>query len=239
MNQVWIISKKELASFFNSLIAYILLIAFLALTGFFTWLRGNGDVFFRKQADLNVFFYFANLILFFFIPAITMRLLSEEKKGGTMELLLTKNVTDRQVVLGKFLAAFLMVCITLAFTLVYYISISRLGNFDHGASVTGYLGLLLMSAAYIAIGLFASSITRNQIVAFLVALIIGCCFWFIFGLLGREMSGWLGELFTTLSLQNHYQSISRGVIDSKDVIYFLSITALGIFLSEYMISKRN
>lgn len=239
MNQVWIIAKKELASFFNSLIAYILLIAFLGLTGFFTWMKGNGDVFFRKQADLNVFFYFANLILFFFIPAITMRLLSEERKGGTLELLLTKNISDRQIVSGKFLAALLMVGITLAFTLVYYVSISRLGNFDHGASITGYLGLLLMSAAYIAIGLFASSLSKNQIVAFLVALILGACFYFIFGLLGSEMTGWLGELFSTLSLQTHYQSMSRGVIDSKDVIYFLSITVLGLYLSEYMISKRK
>jgi ABC-2 type transport system permease protein len=239
MNQVWTIAKKELASFFNSLIAYILLISFLGLTGFFTWMRGNGDVFFRKQADLNVFFYFANLVLFFFIPAITMRLLSEERRGGTLELLLTKNITDRQIVWGKFLAAFLMVGITLAFTLVYYVSISRLGNFDHGASITGYLGLLLMSAAYVAIGLFASSLSKNQIVAFLVALILGACFYFIFGLLGSEMTGWMGELFATLSLQNHYQSISRGVIDSKDVIYFLSITVLGLYLSEYMISKRK
>ena len=239
MTQAWIIAKKELASFFNSLIAYILLIAFLGLTGFFTWMKGNGDVFFRKQADLNVFFYFANLVLFFFIPAITMRLLSEERKGGTLELLLTKNITDRQIVWGKFLAAFFMVAITLAFTLVYYVSISRLGNFDHGASITGYLGLLLMSAAYVAIGIFASSLSKNQIVAFLVALILGACFYFIFGLLGSEMTGWMGELFSTLSLQTHYQSISRGVIDSKDVIYFLSITILGLYLSEYMISKRK
>lgn len=239
MNQTWTIAKRELGSFFNSLIAYILLIAFLLFTGIFTWLYGGGDVFFRKQADMQVFFTFANIVLFFFIPAITMRLLSEEKRSGTMELLLTKNVSDRQIVVGKFLAAFLMVCITLAFTLVYYVSISRLGNFDHGASITGYLGLLLMSAAYIAIGLFASSIAKNQIVAFLLALAIGICFRFLFGFLGASMTGWAGELFNTLSLQNHYDSIARGVIDTKDVVYFLSITALGIFLSEFMVSKRN
>lgn len=239
MNRVWTIAKKELATFFNSLIAYIIIITFLALTGFFTWLSGNGDIFFRKQADLNVFFYFANLVLFFFIPAITMRLLSEERKTGTIELLLTKDVSNRQVVWGKFVAALLMVVIALAFTLVYYISVSRLGNFDHGASLTGYLGLILQSCAYIGIGLFASSITGNQIVAFIITLLIGACFYFIFGLLGSEMTGWLGNLFNTLSLQTHYQSISRGVIDSKDVIYFLSVTVFTVFLSEYMISKRS
>jgi len=114
-----------------------------------------------------------------------------------------------------------------------------LGNFDHGASITGYLGLLLMSAAYISIGLFASSLTKNQIVAFLLALAISICFRFMFDLIASSMTGWLGDLFNTLSLQNHYDSIARGVIDTKDVIYFLSITALGIFLSEYMISKRS
>ena len=238
MSQTWLIAKKELASFFDSLIAYILLIAFLGFTGFFTWMRGNGDIFFRKQADLNVFFQTAMWTLFFFIPAITMRMLAEEKKSGTLELLLTKDVSNRQIVSGKFLAAFLMVCIALAFTIIYYISVSRLGNFDHGATIAGYIGLLLMSAAYIGIGLFTSSITNNQIVAFLLALIIGICFQFVFGILGSELSGWAGELFNTLSLTDHFTSIIRGVLDTKDIIYFVSVTALGIFLSEYMISKR-
>jgi len=137
------------------------------------------------------------------------------------------------------MAAFLLVCIALAFTIIYYISVSRLGDtFDHGATLAGYLGLLFMSAAYIAIGLFASSLTNNQIVAFLLALIIGILFQFVFGMLGQELTGWLGELFNTLSLSQHFGSISRGVIDTKDIIYFCSITALGILLSELMISKR-
>ena len=233
------IAKKEIRSFFDSLIAYILLIAFLGFTGFFTWLRGNGDIFFRKQADLDVFFGVAMWTLFFFIPAITMRLIAEEKKSGTIELLLTKAVTNWQVVFGKFLAALALVGIALLFTLIYYVSVSRLGNFDHGATICGYLGLILMSGAYIAIGLFASSLTNNQIVAFLVALLIGICFHFIFGIIGQGMSGWLGELFNTLSLGTHFNSIIRGVLDSKDLIYFISITALGLILSEQMISKRQ
>ena len=234
-----IIAKRELSSFFNSLVAYILLISFLGFTGFFTWLSGNGDIFFRKQADLKVFFSIANWTLFFFIPAITMRLLAEEKKAGTIELLLTKNISDRQMVIGKYLAALLMVLIALAFTLPYYISVSQLGNFDYGASLSGYLGLILMSSAYIGIGLFASSLTNNQIVAFLLALLLGICFQFLFGIIAAGSSGWVAELFGTLSLNSHFDSISRGVIDTKDIVYFLSVSFLGIFMSEYIISKRK
>ncbi len=239
MNQSWIIAKKELTSYFDSLVAYIMIILFLAFTGFFTWISGNGDVFFRKQADLNVFFQTALWTLFFFIPAITMRMLAEEKKLGTIELLLTKNISNFHLVIGKFIAAFLLVSIALGFTLVYYISVSRLGNFDHGASLCGYFGLLLMSAAFIGIGLFASSLTSNQIVAFLLALMIGVLLQFLFDILSGVNSGWLGELFSTLSLNQHFSSISRGVIDTKDVIYFLSLAFLGVVLSEYMISKRK
>ncbi len=239
MNPVWIIAKRELNEFFDSLIAYILLIAFLGFTGFFTWLSGNGDIFFRKQADLQVFFSIANLTLFFFIPAITMKLLAEERKAGTIELLLTKPVTDWQLVMGKFTAGLMMVTIALAFTIPYYFTVSTLGNFDHGASLSGYLGLILMSAAYIAIGLFASSITKNQIAAFILALLIGVCFHFLFGIVAASSTGLVSEIFDTLSLTNHYDSISRGVIDTKDLIYFLSITFLGLIFSEFMVSKRN
>lgn len=237
MNPVWIIAKRELASFFDSLVAYLLLIAFLGFSGFFTWLYGS-DIFFRGQADLQVFFSVAFWTLFFFIPALTMRMLAEEKRAGTIELLLTRAVSDWQVVLGKFLACLLLVAIALLFTLPYYITVANLGDIDQGATLSGYAGLLLMSAAYTGIGLFASSITSNQIVAFLLALLIGIFFHFIFGLLGQGASGWAGELFSTLSLAEHYQSVTRGVLDTKDLIYFLSLTLFGLFLSEWRISNR-
>ena len=220
MNPVWVIAKRELNSYFDSLIAYIILIAFLGFSGFFTWLYGSADVFFRKQADLAVFFGVAKWTLFFFIPAITMRQLAEEKKTGTIELLLTKAVSNRQVILGKFMSCFLMVCIALLFTLPYYISIAQLGNIDHGATLCGYLGLLLMSASYISIGLFASSITNNQIVAFLLALFIGIFFHFLFDVMSGGSTGFMAQLFDTLSMNTHYDSITRGIIDSKDLIYF-------------------
>lgn len=238
MNPVWVITKRELSSYFDSLIAYIILIAFLGFSGFFTWLYG-ADVFLRKQADLNVFFGVAKWTLFFFIPAITMRQLAEEKRAGTIELLLTKAVSDRQVILGKFLSCFLMVVIALAFTLPYYFTVASIGNIDHGATISGYLGLLLLSASYISIGLFASSITNNQIVAFLLALFIGIFFQLLFDIIASGSTGFLGQLFSTLSLSRHFDSISRGVLDSKDLIFFGSIIVLGLYLSELNIRNRN
>lgn len=238
MKEIWIIAKRELGSFFDSLVAYILLIAFLGFTGFFTWLQVS-DIFFYKQASLSVFFSVSMWTLFFFIPAITMKQLAEEKKTGTIELILTKSVSDRQLVIGKFLACFLLICIALLLTLPYYITVSNIGNIDHGATISGYLGLLLMSAGYIGIGLFASSVTNNQIVALLLALLIGICFQFLFNAIGSNLTGWMGELITSLSVTRHFESVTRGVIDSKDIVFFLSLATLGVLSAESMISKRN
>ena len=134
MNKIWILTKKELASYFDSLIAYVMIILFLGLSGFFTWLFGN-SVFLIGQADLQVFFSISYWTLFFFIPAITMRSLAEETRAGTIELLSTKAVSDWEIVLGKFLSCFLLVAIALACTLPYYITVSNLGNIDNGATI--------------------------------------------------------------------------------------------------------
>ena len=175
MNKIWIIAVRELRTFFDSLTAYVLIIAFLGLSGFFTWLFGS-DIFLIGQATLQPFFSVAYWTLFFFTPALTMRMLAEENKTGTIELLLTKAVTDWQVILGKFLACLMLISIALALTLPYYLSVWSLGPIDHGSVWCGYLGLILMSTAYISIGLFTSSITNNQIVAFLLSLFIGAFF---------------------------------------------------------------
>jgi len=238
MKQVWIIAKRELKSFFDSLIAYILLIVFLGLSGFFTWLYGS-DIFFIGQATLQPFFSIAYWTLFFFIPALTMKMLAEEKRSGTLELLLTKGLNDWQLILGKFTACLLLIVIALAFTLPYYISIAFLGPIDHGAVWSGYLGMILVSMTYIGIGLFASSLTTNQIVAFLTSLFIGVFFLIIFNVLAGNFTGFMGQFFSYLSLSTHYESISRGVIDTKDLFYFLSITFLGLTLAESVLSKRN
>jgi len=238
MRSIWVITKRELASFFDSLIAYIILILFLGFSGFFTWIYGS-DIFLVGQASLSVFFNVAFWTLFFFIPAITMRMLAEEKKTGTIELLLTKAVTDQQVVLGKFFACFFLVAIAILSTLTYYITVANIGNVDHGAIISGYFSLLLMSAAYISIGLFASSVTNNQIVAFLMALAIGLFFQLIFNVMAGNFTGFMGELFQSLSLSSHFDSMARGVIDTKDLIYFLSIVVLGIKFSEMNLTKRK
>ncbi|MDX9880439.1 MAG: ABC transporter permease subunit [Prolixibacteraceae bacterium] len=238
MKQIWIITKRELQATFDSLMAYITLTVFLGLSGFFTWLYG-GDVFFVGQASLQTFFGIAYWTLFFFIPALTMKLIAEEKKTGTLEILLTKPVTDWQIIWGKFLATLLLIVIALALTFPYYITIWNIGPVDHGAVWTGYLGLILMSSAYISIGIFTSSVTNNQIVAFLLALMIGIFFHIIFGVLASGFSGTLGTIFNYLSLSTHYESIARGVVDSKDIIYFLSIIFLGLIGSEAVLAKRN
>ncbi|PLX05386.1 MAG: ABC transporter permease [Marinilabiliales bacterium] len=238
MRQIWIITKRELRSFFDSLMAYIMIVLFLGFSGFFTWLSGS-DIFFVGQASLQTFFGVSFWTLFFFIPALTMKLLAEENKTGTIELLLTKPVSDWQVIVAKFLATFLLILITLLLTLPYYITVANIGPVDHGAVIMGYLGLLLMSAAYISIGLFASSITSNQIVAFLLSLAIGILFHLIFGFISNVFSGIAGEVLSYLSMAEHFSSISRGVVDSKDIVYFLSVILLGLFASEAILAKRN
>lgn len=238
MKPVWIITKRELRAFFDSLIAYIMITVFLGLSGFFTWLYGS-DIFLLGQATLQPFFSVAYWTLFFFIPALTMKMLAEEKRSGTLELLLTKPVSDWQVLLGKFSASLLLIVIALALTIPYYITVSSIGPVDHGAVWCGYLGMILMSMSYIGIGLFASSITNNQIVAFLTALFIGMFFLIIFNVLANNFTGNLAQLFHFLSISTHYDSISRGVIDTKDIIYFVSIAFIGLTLAESVLSKRN
>jgi ABC-2 type transport system permease protein len=238
MRQIWVITKRELSTFFNSLMAYIMLIAFLGFSGFFTWISGN-DVFFTGQASMKPFFSVAYWTLFFFIPALTMRMLAEEKRSGTIEMLITKPVSDWQIIMGKFRSILMPRGISLVLTLPYYITIWNIGPIDHGAVWTGYLGLLLMSASYISIGLFTSSITNNQIVAFLLALLIGVFFHIIFDVLANSTGGLVAQLFNYLSLSSHYSSVTRGVVDSRDLIYFGSLIVMGLIATETALTKRN
>jgi ABC-2 type transport system permease protein len=238
MKKVWIITKHELRIFFDSLMAYVMLVLFLGFSGFFTWLYGS-DIFFVGQASLQAFFGIAYWTLFFFIPALTMRLVAEERRSGTIELLLTKPVTDWQVILGKFFSTLILIIIALALTLPYYITISKLASVDHGAIISGYIGLIFMSAVYISIGIFTSSLSNNQIVGFLLSLFIGIFFHIIFDVLSVSLTGITGSVINFLSMTNHFDSISRGVIDSKDLIYFLSLITLGLISSEAILAKRN
>jgi len=238
MKTIIAITKKELRNYFDSLIAYVMIILFLGFSGFFTWIYG-ADIFFSGQTSLRTFFAIAYWTLFFFIPALTMKSIAEEKRSGTIELLLTKPVSDWQLIWGKFWANFFIIALALLLTFPYVISLANIGNLDGGATFTGYIGLLLMSAAYIGIGIFASSISNNQIVAFLMALFIGLFFHIIFGVLAQSMSGIASTLFYFLDLNTHYESIARGVLDTKDLIYFLSITFVGLYLAMLSLAKRN
>lgn len=239
MKNIWILAKKELTTFFDSFTAYILMLIFLGFSGFFTWLYGNGDVFFTNQASIRPFFGICYWTLFFFIPALTMKMFAEEKKTGTLEFLLSKPITNRELVLGKFLACLLLVAITLLFSLPYYFAVAWLGPVDHGSVICGYIGLMLLASAYTGIGLFCSSVTNNQIVAFLLALVIGIFFHLLFGLLAGSLSGIVAQVFYSLDVFRHFDSVSRGVLDTKDIIYFVSVTLLGLFGCEYILAKRN
>jgi len=239
MNKIWILATRELKTFFDSLIAYIMLALFLGLTGFFTWIMFS-DIFSTGQASLIPFFNVAYWSLFFFIPALTMKMFAEENRTGTIELLLTKSVSDWQVVVGKFLSIVLLISIALLLSLPYYISVTWLGEgVDHGGILTGYLALLLMSAAYSAIGIWTSSLTNNQIVAFLLALIIGLFFHLLFGMLAGQFSGVVSNVLYNLSTFNHFSSMIRGVLDSRDIIYFITLCLAALVLTEQELSRRH
>jgi ABC-2 type transport system permease protein len=238
MKVTWIIAKRELKSSFDSLTAYIMLIIFLGLSGFFTWLYGS-DVFLVGQASLQSFFAVAYWTLFFFTPAITMRTIAEEKRTGTIELILTKSVSDWQLIVGKYLACLMLIGVALLSTLPFYFTLANIGPVDHGAVICGYLGLLLMSSAYISIGIFSSCITNNQIVSFLLSLLIGVFFLIIFQALSSNFTGVIGSILSYLSISDHYQSLSRGVIDSRDIIYFVSITVFALMMAESYLIRRN
>lgn len=238
MKQIWILTKRELQAYFDSLMAYILLILFLGFSGFFTWIYGS-DIFYIKQATLMPFFNIAFWTLFFFIPSLTMRMLSEENRMGTIKLLLTKPVTNWQVVMGKYLSSLILIAIALLLTMPYFITIASIGNVDVGQVFSGYLALILFSAMYLSIGIFTSSITGNQIVSYLLALFIGIFFQVIFGMLAQNAPGIVGNILDYLSTTTHFQSMTRGLIDSRDLIFFLGISFIGLVLTETMLIRKR
>ena len=239
MHAVWTICKREINAFFDSLTAYVLLVIFLALSGTFTWLFGQSDIFFVGQASLQTFFQVAFWTLFFFIPAITMGMISEERRSGTLELLATKPLNDLQIVAGKWLAAWGLVAIALLFTLPYYVTVAQLGPIDHGATLSGYLGLLLVSAVYVSVGLFASSLTRNQIVAFLLSLFFAVFVHLLFGQMPPLLPDPAADVADFLDLQGHFQTMARGVIDAASVLYIGTLTLVGGLAATISLKSRS
>jgi ABC-2 type transport system permease protein len=230
------IFKREFSSYFNSPIAYIYLTVYLGLS---SWLFLKG-FFVVGEASMRSFFDLIPWVFLFFIPAITMRLWAEEKKVGTMELLMTLPITDAEAVLGKFLASFSFLLLSLGLTVSIPIVVAALGSPDPGQIVGGYVGSVLIGAAYLSIGLFVSSLTENQIVAFIVS-VVG-----IFGLfiLGADfvlfgLPDWLVPVFNFLGLGGHFDSVSRGVVDSRDLVYYFSVIGFFLYLNVKSIEARR
>ena len=228
------IFRRELRSYFNSPVAYVVIIVFLCIIGWFF----TSNLFLMNVASMRVVFELVPLVFLFFVPAITMRLLAEEKKTGTLELLTTKPVRDIEIILGKFFAAWALLAAALAPTLLYAISIGLLGPLDLGPVFTGYLGLLLMGGVYIAIGLFASSLTENQIVAFIISFLIVLTLFLM-----DKVLMYVPEAFAStlefLAIDYHFSNIARGVIDSRNIIYFGSLLGLSLYLATVSLERRK
>jgi len=224
---------REIKSFFGSPIGYLVIAIFLIINGLFLWVfEGDYNILNTGFADLTPFFNLAPWILIFLIPAVTMRSFSDEKKQGTLELLLTKPLSIWQIVNGKFLGALLLIVMAIIPTFIYVAVISNLGmpegNIDMGSTIGSYFGLLFLISAYSAIGIFTSTLSDNQIVAFIVAVFL--CFIFFFGFEGlASVVPNLSSIIASLGMQDHFKSMSRGVLDTRDVVYFTSVTV--IFLS--------
>jgi ABC-2 type transport system permease protein len=237
--------SKEIRSFLSSLIGYVVIGVFLLIVGLFMWVfPGELNVIDYGFATLDTLFYVAPWVFMFLIPAITMRLFAEEKRTGTIELLLTKPITDIQIILAKYFAGLILVIIALLPTLIYFVSVVQLGNpvgnVDSGGTWGSYIGLLLLGASYVAIGIFASSITSNQIVSFLVAAML--CFFMFFGFEGIGSFNLFGKydyIVLSMGLSDHYLSMSRGLIDTRDVIYFVIVSALFLFFTRLAIQSRK
>jgi ABC-2 type transport system permease protein len=231
---VWVLTKKELRSYFNSPVAYVVIVLFLLISG---W-QFSTSIFLANTADLRGLFQIIRFIFLFFIPALSMRLLSEEKRSGTIEVLSTMPIHDWQLVLGKFIPALILMVITLALTLINYITISYLGNPDSGATFGGYLGLFLLAATYLSIGLFTSSLSKNQIVAFILSFAIIFMF-IIFNYFKFFVGGFLASILEFMSTDYHFESIERGVLDTRNLIFYISVTFTFLFLTVQMLQSRK
>ncbi len=234
-NNILMIYKKEMSAFFNGPVAYITLVVFLSIGG---WLF-TSTFFLRQQSDLRQLFDLIPLLFIFFIPAISMSLVAKEKQTGTMEFLVTLPVSDTEIVLGKFFSALALIGVFLLFTLVHFFTLLIVGNnIDIGALLSGYMGLFLVGAVYASIGTFGSASTNNQIVAFIVSLLIIFIF-FIMGKVLMLIPPGLGAIVQYLSIDYHLNNISRGVIDTRNLIYFGSVIVFFLTLSVRFLEMRK
>lgn len=234
--------KKEFNSFFASPIAYLVIGVFLLVNGLFLWVfKDNFNILNAGFADLNSFFYLAPWLFLFLIPAITMKSFADEFNSGTIEILKTKPLTDWQIVLGKFFASLLLVVIAILPTLTYAYTVYKLGspvgNLDVGSTIGSYLGLLFLAATYTAVGLFTSTLSKNQIVAFILSVFVTFALFYGFDAVGSSL-GNLGYTLKQFGISEHFKSISRGVIDTRDLIYFISVTFFFLFITKQQLKNE-
>ncbi|MCE2740873.1 MAG: gliding motility-associated ABC transporter permease subunit GldF [Sphingobacteriales bacterium] len=235
---------KEIRSFLSSLIAYVVMLVFLLAIGLFTWVLPDYNVFDYGYANLDTLFNMAPWLFIFLISAITMRSLSEEKKNGTIEIISTKPISDLAIILGKYFAGLTIVLFTLLPTLIYYITIYQLGapkgNLDSGAIMGSYIGLFFLSSCFVAVGMFASAISDNQIVSFIVSMFLCFLFYNLFELIADfKLLGTWDSVVANLGINAHYQSISRGVIDSRDLFYFIGFDIVFIAATKTVFGGRK
>jgi ABC-2 type transport system permease protein len=242
---MWTLFKKEFREFFSSITGYVVVVIFLLISSMFLWIfHSSFNIFDSGYANLDSLFILAPWVFLFLIPAVTMRLFSEEKRMGTDEWLFTKPISELQIVLAKYFAGVVLSLVALLPTLFYLISVSLFadppGNVDFGGIGGSFLGLFFLSAAYTAIGLFASSVTRNQLIAFFIGVLL--CYIFFLGFdqfAGFAFKGSVQDFILKLGISDHYRSISRGVIDTRDIIYFLSLITLFVYFTKLSIESRK
>ena len=236
------ILKREINSFFATSVGYLVIAIFLVINGLLLWVfKGDYNILDNGFADLNSFFELAPWVFLFLIPAVTMRAFSDEKKMGTLELLLTKPLSLKSIVLGKYFGAVLLICFALVPTLLYVLTISKLGsptgNWDLGSTLGSYIGLLFLVLAYTSIGIFASTLSKNQIVAFITAVFL--CFFMYYGFEGiSSIANTSSFSIEGLGMKAHFNSIARGVLDTRDIIYFISVSVLFLAFTIFKLGKE-
>ena len=242
MSRTFVVFQRELAAYFNTPVAYVFIVIFLFMTGIFTFYLGN--FFPRGQADLKTFFMFHPWLYLFLVPAISMRLWSEERKSGSIELLLTLPVPLVSAVIGKFLAAWAFTAIALALTFPMWLTVGYLGQPDHGVVLASYIGSLLMAGSYLAIGACMSAVTKNQVIAFVVS--VTACFLFTVSgapIVLNFFQGWAPQMavdwVASFSFLRHFEAISNGVIDLRDVVFFLSVMTFWLFANVLVVESRK
>jgi ABC-2 type transport system permease protein len=238
--------KKEINSFLGSIIGYVVMIVFLLSIGLFMWMIPGTDfnILENGYANMDTLFIIAPWVFMFLIPAVTMRSFAEEMKSGTIELLFTRPLSDLQIIFSKYVAGVILVLFSMIPTLVYFISVyflaSPRGNIDVGGISGSYFGLLFLCSAFVSIGVFASSLSNNQIISFILAVIISFFFYTGFDSLSSlSGSGILPNILSQIGISSHYTSMSRGVMDTRDMIYFITLSAFFILLTKFIIEKRK